>query len=85
MAKLTLEKALAEIENEQYHVFEGTAMTVCCLTLKNGFNIIGESCPISEDDFDVELGMKVAKNKAVDKIFGFLAFRAKDEISGTKE
>jgi len=33
----------AEIKSEDYHVFGGTALTVCCLTLQNGFTVTGES------------------------------------------
>lgn len=35
------------ILTEQYYVFPGTVMTVCCLTLQNGFNVVGTSAPAS--------------------------------------
>ena len=28
---------------EQYHVFPGTTLTICALTLRNGFIVTGES------------------------------------------
>ena len=31
---------------EQYHLFPGTSVTVCCLTLKNGFHVIGYSASL---------------------------------------
>ena len=31
------------IADEDYHVFPGSQLTVCCLTLENGFTVTGES------------------------------------------
>lgn len=31
----------AEIVAEAYHVFPGTTLTVCALTLRNGLNVVG--------------------------------------------
>jgi hypothetical protein len=54
----------AQIVKEQYHVFPGTTMTVCCLTLKNGFNVIGESAAASPENFDKEIGETVSRANA---------------------
>ena len=35
------------IVSEQYHVFPGTTLTVCALTLRNGFIVTGESASAS--------------------------------------
>jgi hypothetical protein len=37
----------AQIAAEAYHVFPGTTPTVCALTLRNGFLVIGESATAS--------------------------------------
>lgn len=57
------------IADEQYYVFPGTTLTVCCLTLLNGFNVIGESAAASPENFDAEIGRKVARAEARDKIW----------------
>ena len=54
---------------EQYHVFEGTTLTVCCLTLKNGFCVTGESAAASPGNFDPEIGRKIARGNARDRIW----------------
>lgn len=54
---------------ESYHVFEGTTTTVCCLTLKNGFTVVGESACASPSNFDEELGKKIARENAREKIW----------------
>ena len=51
----------ATIVAEQYHVFPGTMVTVCCLTLRNGFNTVGESACASPENFDEEIGKKLAR------------------------
>lgn len=52
----------------QYHFFTGTTVVVCCLTLKNGFHVVGEFACVSLENFDEDIGKKIAKEKAKDKI-----------------
>lgn len=52
-----------------YHRFPGTTVTVCCLTLQNGFTVIGESACASPENFDEELGRKIAHDNARNKIW----------------
>ena len=53
----------------EYHRFPGTTVTVCCLTLRNGFTVIGESACASPENFDEELGRKIAYDNARNKIW----------------
>jgi hypothetical protein len=57
------------IVKEQYHVFEGSTFTSCLLTLKNGFTVHGESACASPENFDAELGRKIARENAKNKIW----------------
>lgn len=57
------------ITMEQYHTFEGSQTTVCCLTLKNGFTVTGESACASPENFDLEIGREIARKNARDKIW----------------
>lgn len=57
------------IKNEQYHVFEGTTLTVCALTLQNGYVVTGESASASPENFDEEIGKKIARENARSKIW----------------
>lgn len=67
--RLTPAKIDAAIAKEQYHVFDGSCLTVCCLTLQNGFTVVGESACASPANFNAELGQKIAREKARDKIW----------------
>lgn len=79
--RITPEMLDAEIVSEQFHVFDGSCLTVCCLTLKNGFTVTGESACASPENFNAEIGQKIAKSNARDKIWPLLGFRLRDELA----
>jgi len=70
----------AAIAKEQYHVFEGSCLTVCCLTLRNGFTVVGESACASPANFNAELGQKIAREKARDKIWALEGYLLKQKL-----
>lgn len=53
----------------EYHVFPETTMTVCCLTLNNGYNVIGQSACIDPEAFDAAIGEKFAYEDAFNKLW----------------
>jgi hypothetical protein len=57
------------IVSEDFYVFPGTTLTVCCLKLRNGFTVTGEGAAVSLANFDEELGRKIARQHARDKIW----------------
>ncbi|WP_136443668.1 Gp49 family protein [Pacificoceanicola onchidii] len=71
----------AEIVAEDYHVFPGSCLTVCCLTLKNGFTVTGESACASPENFDAEIGQKIARGNAREKLWPLLGFRLRDQLA----
>jgi hypothetical protein len=56
------------IVKTEYHVFAPTT-TVCCITLINGYTVIGESACVSPVNFDEGIGREIAYKKARDKIW----------------
>lgn len=79
-ARLTPTRVNSLVVNEQYHVFDGTTVTVCCLTLENGFAVVGESAPVSPENFDAELGRKIAYQSARDKIWALEGYLLKQRL-----
>ena len=57
------------IEEVHYHVFPGSCLTVACMTLSNGFTVTGESACASPENFDAEIGRKIARENARNKIW----------------
>ena len=69
------------IMSVKYHVFENTTMTVCCIVLNNGFCVTGESAAASMDNFDKEIGKKIAFGNARDKIWMLEGYLLKDKLA----
>lgn len=65
---------------EDYHIFEGSQLTVCCLTLKNGFTVTGESACVSPENFDAEIGRKISRSEARDKIWALEGYLLKQKL-----
>lgn len=78
---LTSENIDATIAEEDYHVFENTCLTVCCLTLKNGFTVTGESACVSPENFDAELGRMIARKNAREKIWMLEGYLLKEKLA----
>jgi hypothetical protein len=70
----------AAIKSEDYHIFPGTTLTVCALTLQNGFIVTGESAAASPANFDVELGRKIARDNARNKIWAFEGYLLRQKL-----
>lgn len=56
--------------------------TICTLVLKNGYIVIGESAPVSAENFDRALGHKIARQKAKDKIWAVAGYALRDKLAG---
>lgn len=80
MAKLTPEILESKIVGLAYHQFEGTTVTICCLTLENGYNTIGQSACIDQSMFDAEVGKDLAYQDAFSKLWQLYGFNAKEAL-----
>ena len=78
--RLTPESIDAVIVGEDYHVFTGTTLTVCALKLKNGFVVTGESAAASPENFDAEIGKKIARQNAREKIWMLEGYLLKQKL-----
>ena len=63
----------------------GTALrllTFCVLVLRNGFTVTGESACASAENFDAELGRKIARQQAVEKIWPLMGYELRSKLAG---
>lgn len=67
-----------KIVKEQFHVFPDTAVTVCCITLKSGFSVIGHSACVSKDNYEPETGKKIAYANAFERIWELEGYLLKE-------
>ena len=80
--RLTPDLIDAVIAYEDYHVFTETCLTVCCLTLRNGFTVAGESACASPENYDSEIGQKIARSNARDKVWMLEGYLLKERLNG---
>lgn len=76
--KLTIDEIKGVITQEEY-VFKGT-LTLCILTLKNGFFVTGESACLDISNYDQETGKKIAFERALTKIWELEGYLLKQRL-----
>ena len=56
-------------------------LTFCVLVLKNGFTVLGSSACASPENFDAEIGCKIARANAVQQCWPLLGFALCDKLT----
>lgn len=57
-------------------------LTFCVLVLRNGFTVTGESACASPENFDAEIGRKIARQNAVQKIWPLMGYELRTQLIG---
>ena len=60
-------------------------LTFCVLVLRNGFTVTGESACASPENFDAELGRKIARQNAISKVWPLMGYALKERLASNKE
>jgi hypothetical protein len=55
-------------------------LTFCVLTLQSGFTVTGESACASPENFDTELGRKIARQNAINKVWPLMGYELKSRL-----
>lgn len=55
-------------------------MTICIITLKNGFTVLGVSAPASPTNFSAEIGQRLAYQDAFNKLWPLFGFALKQQL-----
>ena len=86
--RVTREKVESIIVDENYiNAGEATGnaalctLTICVLTLKNGFVVTGESACASPENFDQSVGERRARENASDKVWLLEGYLLKDKLA----
>ena len=79
-ARVTPRELDGKIAAELYHVFPGTTLTVCCLILENGYAVTGQSAAASQENFDEEIGRKIARVDAREKIWPLEGYLLREHL-----
>lgn len=60
-------------------------LTFCVLILQNGFTVTGESACASPENFDAEIGRKIARENAVNKVWPLMGYALKDRLANVAQ
>ena len=63
---------------------EHTLLTFCVLILHNGFTVTGESACASPENFDAEIGRKIARENAVNKVWPLMGYALRSRLAEAK-
>ena len=56
-------------------------LTFCVLVLRNGFTVTGESACASPENFDAEVGRKIARQNAAQKIWPLMGYEPRTKLA----
>lgn len=56
-------------------------LTFCVLVLRNGFTVTGESACASPENFDAELGRKIARQNAAAKVWPLMGYELRSKLA----
>lgn len=76
--------ATAELQNKEldWHPSQPLCgLTFCVLVLRNGFTVTGESACASSENFDAELGRKIARQNAVQKMWPLMGYELRSKLA----
>ena len=73
-------KLKASIKQVDFMVHPGSCLTVCVVTLLNGYTVTGESACADPKMYDAEIGQKFAFAAAERKIWPLLGYALREEL-----
>lgn len=79
--RITPNSIEAVITGKSFHIFPGSQLTVCCITLRNGFTVTGESACASPENFDRKIGEMISYRNAKDKIWVLEGYLLKEKLA----
>lgn len=78
--RITLEDVRKDIVGIQYHQFQGTNTTVCCVQLINGHTVVGESHAQPSTIFSKEVGEQEALKDVFNKVFALQVYMLRQRL-----
>lgn len=78
--RLTPELIDSVIVNETYTTLPSGKVMICELTLKNGFSVRGESSCVSKENFNEEIGKKISREEARNKIWQLEGYLLQEKL-----
>jgi len=82
--KVTQQQVMDEVQRSTYTILPDGITTICQITMKNGYTVIGKSACADPDEFNKSEGEKWAWTDALRQIWPLLGYVLKSELSGDR-
>lgn len=79
--KVTKEQLEELVVKAEYHRLT-QCLTVCVLTLKNGFELLGQSACVDPNNYDRTIGEQVAYQDAFEQLWKLEGYLLKNKLAG---
>lgn len=79
-AALTVVPLTEDVKSDMSVIGPLRLLTFCVLTLRSGFTVTGESACASPENFDPEIGKRIARENAVQKVWPLMGYALKEEL-----
>jgi hypothetical protein len=57
-------------------------LTLCLITLRNGFTVVGKAAPADPSNFDWKLGRQFAREDAIRQIWPLMGYALREKLAG---
>jgi len=68
-----------EVDDDTFETLD--LLTFCVFVLRNGFTVTGESACASPENFDAEIGRKIARANAVAKVWPLMGYELRSKLA----
>lgn len=83
--RVTVTDMEAKMKNVEYHILPGTTMTICQITMENGYVVLGSSACVDPENFNEALGEKYSYEDAVSELWSLEGYLlAQERFLATK-
>lgn len=83
--RVTLESMENKIKEKLFLRPADGILTLCVLTMQNGFFVVGESAPASPENFNAELGCKFAYENAIRQLWKLEGYALREQLSKAED
>ena len=75
------QNAVHECDDSGWLLGSTQLLTFCVIQLRNGFTVTGESACASPENFDAEVGRKIARQNAVSRIWPLMGYELRSKLA----
>jgi len=79
-ARITPELIKDRIEHVEYHRVGGGTLTLCVITVNNGFQVTGTSACADPENYNKDIGQKIAFDNAFRELWPLFGFLLREKL-----